>query len=139
MFKPTPTGRILLHVANLSVIFFILLPLAAVFIGSIQSEKALQADTRRLLPLEFTLDNFTVILSKGEQKGKIFDQITYLPDNIKSFYTAFLNSAVVASSVTLLTLLFVPVFYYLIERLRERGTENAISPGELSAQPSAAE
>ena len=65
MFKPTPTGRLLLHVANLMVIVFILLPLVAVFFGSIQSEKALQADTRRLLPLEVTFDNFRVILTKG--------------------------------------------------------------------------
>ena len=32
MFKTTPTNRLLLHVANLTVIFFILLPLFAVFI-----------------------------------------------------------------------------------------------------------
>ena len=70
MFATSRATRLLLHVANLMVIAFILLPLVAVFIGSIQSEKALQADTRRLLPLEFTLDNFTVILSKGEQKGQ---------------------------------------------------------------------
>ncbi|HEY4892988.1 MAG TPA: hypothetical protein VII10_14825, partial [Reyranella sp.] len=99
-------GRLLLHIANLVVIFFILLPVAAVVIGSIQSEKSLQADTRRLLPPEPTLDNFTVILSKGEQKGRIFEQVTYLPDNIKSFYAAFANSAIVAVSVTFLTLLF---------------------------------
>jgi len=51
MFATSRTTKLLLHVANLTVIFFILLPVAAVFIGSIQSEKALQADTRRLLPL----------------------------------------------------------------------------------------
>ena len=39
MFKVTRTGKLLLHVANLTVIVFILLPLAAVFIASIQSEK----------------------------------------------------------------------------------------------------
>ena len=84
------------------VIVVILLPLAAVFIGSIQSEKSLQADTRRLLPPEVTLDNFLVILSKGEQRGRIFEQATYLPDNIKRFYRAFANSLIVASSVTVL-------------------------------------
>ena len=122
MFKTTRTARLLLHAANLTVIFFILLPLVAVLIGSIQSEKALQADTRRLLPLEFTLDNFMVILSKGEQKGRIFDQVTYLPDNIKSFYTAFLNSAIVAGSVTFLTLLFGSLSAYTIARQRYRWT-----------------
>jgi multiple sugar transport system permease protein len=122
MFGVSRTTRLLLHVANLAVIGFILLPLVAVFIGSIQSEKALQADTRRLLPLEFTLDNFTVILSRGEQKGRIFEQVTYLPDNIKNFYTAFLNSAVVAVSVTFLTLLFGALSAYTIARQRFRWT-----------------
>ncbi len=100
MFATSRTTQLMLHIANLMVIAFILLPLVAVLIGSIQSEKALQADTRRVLPLEFTLDNFTVILTKGEQRGRIFEQVTYLPDNIKNFYTAFLNSAIVAGSVT---------------------------------------
>ena len=31
MFKKTPTARLMLHVANLMVIFFILLPVVAVF------------------------------------------------------------------------------------------------------------
>ena len=122
MFAMSRTTRMLLHLANVVVIAFILLPLVAVVIGSIQSEKALQADTRRLMPLEFTLDNFTVILSKGEQKGKIFEQVTYLPDNIKSFYTAFSNSAVVALSVTFLTLLFGSLSAYTIARQRFRWT-----------------
>ncbi len=122
MFAMSRTTRMLLHLANVVVIAFILLPLVAVVIGSIQSEKALQADTRRLMPLEFTLDNFAVILSKGEQKGKIFEQVTYLPDNIKSFYTAFTNSAIVALSVTFLTLLFGSLSAYTIARQRFRWT-----------------
>lgn len=122
MFKKTPIERLLLHVANLTVIVFILLPLAAVFIGSIQSEKSLQADTRRLLPNEVTLDNFTVILTKGQQRGRIFEQATYLPDNIKSFYAAVVNSTVVAVSVTFLTLLFGSLSAYTIARQRYRWT-----------------
>jgi multiple sugar transport system permease protein len=122
MFRPSRTGKLLLHVANLMVIVFILLPLVAVFLGSIQSEKALQADTRRLLPLEVTADNFMVILSKGEQKGRIFEQTTYLPDNIKSFYTALVNSTIVATSVTFLTLLFGSLSAYTIARQRYRWT-----------------
>ena len=58
----------------------------------------------RLMPLEFSLDNFTVILSKGEQKGRIFEQVTYLPDNVKKIYFALANSAVIAVTVTLATL-----------------------------------
>ena len=122
MFKVTRTGKLLLHVANLTVIVFVLLPLAAVFIASIQSEKSLQADTRRVLPAEVTLDNFTVILTKGQQRGRIFEQATYLPENIKSFYAAFLNSTIVAVSVTALTLLFGSLSAYTIARLRFRWT-----------------
>src|SRR5262245_19197938 len=122
MFKPTPSGRLLLHVANLMVIAFILLPLVAVFFASVQSEKALQADTRRVLPLEVTLDNFTVILTKRAQKGRIFEMATYLPDNIKNFYAAVVNSTVVAASVTLLTLLFGSLSAYTIARQRFRWT-----------------
>ena len=122
MFKLSRPAKLMLHIANLMVIVFILLPVVAVFIGSIQSEKALQADTRRLLPLEFTLDNFTVILTQGAQKGRVFEQATYLPDNIKKFYRAFANSLIVASSVTFLTLLFGALSAYTIARLRYRWT-----------------
>jgi multiple sugar transport system permease protein len=122
MFRHAAPARLLLHVANLAVIAAILLPVVAVMIGSIQSEKALQADTRRVLPLEFTLDNFVVILTQGEQKGRIFEQATYLPDNIKKFYRAFANSLIVASSVTFLTLLFGSLSAYTIARLRFRWT-----------------
>lgn len=122
MFKASPTGRILLHLANLMVIVFILLPVIATLIGSLQSEKSLQADTRRLLPAEYTLDNFLLILSKGQQKGHIFEQATYLPDNIKNFYAAFANSAIVSVSVTFLTLLFGSLTAYTIARQRFRWT-----------------
>jgi multiple sugar transport system permease protein len=122
MFRTSPLARLLLHAANIAAIIFILLPVAAVVTGSIQSEKALQADTRRLLPLEVTLDNFMVILTKGQQKGRIFDQATYLPDNIKHFYEAFANSAIVAVSVTFFTLLFGALSAYTIARQRYRWT-----------------
>lgn len=122
MFRHSRPIRLALHAANLAVILFILLPVAAVVIGSVQSEKSLQADTHRVLPAEYTLDNFLVILSKGEQKGRIFEQITYLPDNIKKFYTAFTNSFIVATSVTVLTLLFGSLSAYTIARLRYRWT-----------------
>jgi multiple sugar transport system permease protein len=122
MFAQSRTTKLLLHLANVAVIVFFLLPIAAVVIGSVQSEKSLQADTRRLLPDEYTLDNFTVILTQGEQKGRIFDQVTYLPDNIKKFYTAFSNSVIVALSVTFLTLLFGSLSGYTIARQRYRWT-----------------
>jgi multiple sugar transport system permease protein len=98
------------------------LPLFAVVIGAVQSERTLQADTRAVFPPEYTLDNFRVILSGGEQKGAIFEQVTYLPDNIKQFYRAFANSTIVALSVTALTLAFGSLSAYTVARLRYRWT-----------------
>src|SRR5437868_13177750 len=112
--------RLFLHAANLLVIGFILLPLAAAVIGAFQSEKSLQASTRTLLPPEWTLDNFRVILSGGAQTGAIFEQTTYLPDNVKKIYGALTNSVVIALSVTALTLAFASLSAYTVVRLRLR-------------------
>src|SRR5262249_15059035 len=98
--------RLALHAANLLVSAFLLLPLAAATIGALQSAKSLQASTRTVLPPEWTLDNFRVILSGGAQKGAIFEQATYLPDNVKKIHYAFTNSVLIATTVTLLTLAF---------------------------------
>jgi multiple sugar transport system permease protein len=122
MLKPSPLARVFLHLANLVVIAFFLLPLFAVVIGSVQSERTLQAATRAVFPPEYTLDNFRVILSGGAQKGAIFEQVTYLPDNIKQFYRAFANSTIVALSVTFLTLAFGALSAYTVARLRFRWT-----------------
>src|SRR5271168_3356885 len=105
MLKLRP-GRLALHAANLLVIGFFLLPIAAATIGALQSEKSLQASTRTILPPEWTLDNFRVILSGGAQTGAIFEQASYLPDNVKKIYYALGNSIMIATSVTLLTLVF---------------------------------
>src|SRR5947209_6758059 len=120
--EPKGLPRLLMHLANVLVILFVMLPIFAVVIGSLQSEKTLQGESRRVIPSEWTLDNFTVILTQGEQKGRIFEQATYLPDNIKKFYRAFANSLIVASSVTLLTLLFGSLSAYTVARLRFRWT-----------------
>ena len=71
MFKQSPIARTLLHLANLLVIAFFLLPLFAVAIGSIQSERSLQADTRAVFPREVTLDNgdWSAALGFGQAYG----------------------------------------------------------------------
>lgn len=122
MFRPRGFSRVAIHAANIVVIIFFLLPIIAVAIGSVQSEKSLQADTRSILPPEYTFDNFLVILTQGKQKGEIFDQATYLPDNVKQFYTAFLNSTIVALGVTTLTLLLGSLSAYTVARLQSRWT-----------------
>jgi len=120
MLRQSRATRLLLHLANLAVIFCLLLPIFAVAIGSVQSEKSLQADTRALFPAEYTLDNYIVILTAGEQKGRIFEQVTYLPDNIKNFFRAFANSTIVALSVTALTLALGSMSAYTVVRMRYR-------------------
>lgn len=118
--RPSPLARALLTVANLAVIVFFLLPLCATVIGSLQSERSLQATPRSVLPAEWTLDNFRVILSGGAQKGSIYDQATYLPDDIKKIHYALANSVIVSVTVTLLTLTFAALSAYTVVRLRLR-------------------
>src|SRR5215471_4609264 len=114
------TTRLALHGANLLAIAFFVLPLVAAALGALQSEKSLQASTRTVLPPEWTLDNFRVILSGGSQKGAIFEQVTYLPDNVKKIYFALANSVLIATTVTLLTLTFGSLSAYTVARLRLR-------------------
>jgi multiple sugar transport system permease protein len=125
--RPRPLTRLALHAANLLAIGFFLLPLVAAAIGALQAEKSLQADTRSLLPPEWTLDNFRVILSGGAQKGAIFEQATYLPDNVKKIYYAIGNSAAIAVSVTLLTLVFASLSAFTVARLRLRWVAGLMS------------
>ena len=116
--RQTRWTRVGLHAANLIVIAFFLLPLIAVLFGALQSEKSLHADTRGLWAPEWTLDNFRVIMSGGAQRGAIFEQATYLPDNIKKIHFALINSTVISVSVTLLTLVFASLTAYTVARLR---------------------
>ena len=118
--EPKGLPRLLMHLGNLLLIAFILLPIAAVVLGSLQPEKTLQGESRRVFPSEWTLDNYTVILSQGAQKGRIFEQATYLPDNLKRFHRAFANSLIVALGVTVLTVGFGALSAYTVARLRMR-------------------
>lgn len=110
--------RSALLVANGAVIMFLLLPLLPVTLGALQSEKALQSDLRSLLPRQPTLANFELILTGGAHRGPIFEQVTYLPQSVERFPAAFVNSAAVATSVALLTLLFASFSAYTVTRLR---------------------
>jgi multiple sugar transport system permease protein len=118
--RPSRPARLGLHFANLVVIGFFLLPIVAVTIGALQSEKSLQASTRTILPPEWTLDNFRVILSGGAQRGAIFEQATYLPDNVKKIYGALANSTAIALSVTALTMVFAALSAFTVARLQLR-------------------
>lgn len=109
--------RIFLHGVNLLAIGFLVLPLVPVVLGSLQSEKAVQRDVYTLLPGEYTVANFRLILSGGRQRGPIFEQVSYLPASVGRFPAAFLNSVIVGGSVTLLTLVVGSLSAYTIARL----------------------
>jgi multiple sugar transport system permease protein len=123
----SPWGRVGLWLANLAALAFLLLPLAPVVLGALQSERALTADVRALLPRELTLANFQLILSGGARRGPIFEQVTYLPQSIERFSAAFLNSVVVASSVALLTLALGSLSAYTVARLNLRWVKAIVS------------
>ncbi len=110
--------RLLLWLANLVAIGFLVAPLVPVVLGALQSEKAIQQNVRALLPREYTLANFQLILSGGARKGPIFEQVTYLPRSVAWFPTAFANSALVGVAVTALTLAAGGLSAYTVVRLR---------------------
>ena len=84
--------RVALWAGNLCAVAFLLLPFVPVVLGSLQSEKSIQQDTRALLPGDYTLANFRLILSGGRSKGPIFEQVSYLPKSVERFPSAFFNS-----------------------------------------------
>jgi len=116
--------RITLYVANILVIGFLLFPVIAVLQGSVMSEKTLHSDITAIIPPEFTLENFLLILTQGEHRedAALGIRATYMPDNLKSFYSAFFNSTVIAFSVTLITLICGAFSAYTIVRFPFRWT-----------------
>src|SRR5262245_7974345 len=110
--------RVGLWLGNLCAIAFLLLPFVPVVLGSLQSEKSIQQDTRALLPAEYTLANFRLILSGGRTKGPIFEQVSYLPKSVERFPSAFLNSLVVGVAVTAGALAAASLSAYALAPLR---------------------
>ena len=62
--------RAFLWVANLCAIAFLLLPFVPVVLGSLQSERSMQKNVHALLPEEYTLANFRLILSGGGARDR---------------------------------------------------------------------
>ncbi|WP_417522526.1 carbohydrate ABC transporter permease [Marinovum sp.] len=114
--------RAFMNLANVLVICFLILPLVPVVLGALQSERTLHEDVWALLPAEYTLDNFRLILSGGENKGEAFQGIDYLPNSVTWFRNAFLNSVLVAGSVTVLTLTLATLTALTVTRLNLRWT-----------------
>ena len=116
--------RLALYLANIVTILFILFPILAVTQGALMSEKVLHSDVTAVIPPEFTMDNFLLILTQGEHRKDVESGITstYMPDNIRAFYRAFANSTIIALSVTAITLWFGALSAYTIARLRFQWT-----------------
>jgi multiple sugar transport system permease protein len=132
MRRLSPSYRIFLYLANLLAIGFLLLPLIPVILGSLQSEKAVQRDVSALLPREYTVANFQLILTGGRQRGPIFEQVSYLPASVARFPAAFWNSVLVGCAVTLGTLVVGSLSAYTIARLDLRWTRALLQVGLAS-------
>ncbi len=124
MKQPLTAKRFWLNLANVATIFFILFPIIAVVQGSVMSEKVLHSDITAVIPPEFTIDNFLLIVTQGRHRAETETGITstYMPDNIRVFYRAFANSTIIALSVTAITLTLGALSAYTIVRLRFRWT-----------------
>ena len=124
MKQPLTAKRFWLNLANVATIFFILFPIIAVVQGSVMSEKVLHSDITAVIPPEFTMDNFLLIVTQGRHRAETETGITstYMPDNIRVFYRAFANSTIIALSVTAITLTLGALSAYTIVRLRFRWT-----------------
>jgi len=124
--------RVALWAGNLCAIAFLLLPFVPVVLGSLQSEKSIQQDTRALLPAEYTLANFRLILSGGRSKGPIFEQVSYLPKSVERFPSAFFNSLLVGSVVTFGALAAASLSAYALARLGLRWTQALLQVSVIS-------
>jgi len=132
MMRLSRHRRVALWAGNLCTIAFFLLPFVPVALGSLQSEKSIQKDTRALLPAEYTLANFRLILSGGRSKGPIFEQVSYLPKSVERFPSAFLNSLLVGSVVTFGALAAASLSAYALARLRLRWTQALLQASVIS-------
>lgn len=112
--------KLAIGICNVLAILFLLLPIVAIFFGSVQTEKDLLTDVRNPLPKGFTLKNFQAVLIGGGMGAGIAH---YLPPYVGVLPKAFLNSTIVSLSVTSLCLIFGSMSAYAISRLKQKWTQ----------------
>ncbi|MFN3930011.1 MAG: hypothetical protein ACK4OK_10300, partial [Thermoflexus sp.] len=106
--------RIVFHAIRVStVVLFIILPLAWLFISSIASPKDLLAVPPRWLPWPPDFSNYHQLLFGTEVKGTTLTSLT-----LRAFRFSLRNSLLVASGVTLLCLTLGVLAGYAFARLR---------------------
>jgi len=118
--KRNKIWKVAIGLSNVLAILFLLLPIVAIFFGSVQTEKDLLTDVRNPLPKGFTLKNFQAVLTGGGVGGGIAH---YLPPHVGVLPKAFFNSTIVSLSVTLLCLTFASMSAYAVSRLKQRWTK----------------
>jgi multiple sugar transport system permease protein len=101
------------NLANLLVIAALVLPLLVLALGSLQTERELLDHPHDLLPRQLTLDNI-VGLALGRQGPDI-------PEQMRSYPRAFLNSTIIALSVALIVSVFGGLSAWSFARLSFRG------------------
>jgi multiple sugar transport system permease protein len=111
---------VFLNLANVVVISGIMLPLMALFLGSLQTEGSLLNDPYSLRPRELTAVNFQVLFGMAE------GSTMYVPAPVKAFGQAFLNSIIVALATTLGVLVLGSLSAYAVTRLRFRGNRSFV-------------
>jgi len=99
--------------ANMMVIGALILPLLVLVLGSLQTERDLLDHPDDLLPQHITFGNI-VSLALGQQGPDI-------PEQMRSYPRAFLNSTVIALSVTLIVSVFGGLSAWSFARLSFRG------------------
>jgi multiple sugar transport system permease protein len=100
--------------SNALILAFLLAPLAALLLGALQTERDLFSHPAALWPARITWDNFTGLILGKEMPG--------LPPQSQGFPHTFLNSAIVAGSVTAITLVLASLAAYAVTRLGIRGS-----------------
>lgn len=116
-----PLSRASLHALNIVTITAILLPIVAAIIASLQSELVLSSDLISVFPAEITFDNYRILFGgtgEDNREGTIYANVAYLPDAIRFFDRALMNSFIISSSVTLLTVAFGALSAYTVARLQ---------------------
>lgn len=114
--------RLGMTIINVLVILFLTMPLVPAIFGSVQRERALLTDVTSPLPKEMTLHNFRVVLSRDAQE-KARERGMLLPAAMGAFPRSYVNSTIIAVSVTILTLLFGSFAGYAVTRLPFRWTQ----------------
>jgi multiple sugar transport system permease protein len=110
-------------ILNVFVLLFFTLPLVAIVLGAIQTEKSLVQDHMSLIPTEFSIVAFEIILL-GRRDVMLGEGGFYqLPRVVYEYRNAFMNSLIIAVSTTVLNLVFGSMAAYAIARLPFRWTK----------------